>query len=112
MCLFFPEGSFTCVGDWKGKPRIIQTQNIHVPPGTAYTIGFSAPVYNTSHVHSHPWKEGYNKTNVLQTFSRTGALPSNSLYHVEETIGDVEEQTEPMKDEMTAPAVSEVATTF
>ncbi|KAA0715396.1 Protocadherin-8 Arcadlin [Triplophysa tibetana] len=55
--------SFTCVGDWQGKQRVIQTQNIHVPPGAAYTIGFTAPVYNRSHVHSHPWKEGFNKTN-------------------------------------------------
>ncbi|XP_056610160.1 protocadherin-8 [Triplophysa dalaica] len=104
--------SFTRVGDWQGKQRVIQTQNMHVPPGAAYTIGFSAPAYNMSHVHSHPWKEGFNKTNKLQTFSRTGALPSNSLHPLGGMTDDVEEQTEPVKDVLTVSAVCEVATTF
>lgn len=81
---------------------------MHVSPGTAYTIGFSAPFYNMNHVDSHPWIEGYNKTNMLQTFSRT----SNSLRQVGRMTGDVEETTEPVKDALTVSAVSELATTF
>lgn len=109
MFFSLSEGSFTRVGDWQGKQRVIQTQNKHVPPGAAYTI---APVYNMRHVHSHPWKEGFNKTNKLQTFSRTGALLSNSLHPLGGMTGDVEEQTESVKDALTVSAVCEVATTF
>lgn len=67
-------------GDWKSG--VIQTRHTLVPPGSAYTIGFShTPVYNT-HLTARRWNEGpanmQNRT--MQTFSRCGTLPSYSAH--------------------------------
>ncbi|KAK9968894.1 hypothetical protein ABG768_027116 [Culter alburnus] len=105
-------GSLSAAGDWKSGGHVIQTRNVHVPPGSAYTIGFSH-VYNTTHLASHSWKEGHSQGNVngrsaMQTFSRTGTLPSYSAHQVRRTRTAVEEQTQ---TELLSDA-SEVATTF
>ncbi|XP_065107489.1 protocadherin-8 [Paramisgurnus dabryanus] len=98
--------SFNSAGDWRGNAGVIQTQNIHIPPGTAYTIGFSpAPIYNLTHVHSHPWKEINNKTNTLQTFSRTETLLS--AHQMRRTTGVTGDKSGPVVS-----TTSEVATTF
>ncbi|XP_051565146.1 protocadherin-8-like [Myxocyprinus asiaticus] len=109
--------SFNSAGDWKGKQHVIPTQNMHVSPGSAYTTGFSpAPIYNTTHINAHPWKEGHDNTlkssSPLQTFSRTGALPSYSTHHMRGIITRVEEQTETVRDALLVTTASEVATTF
>lgn len=110
--MFSVEGSLSAAGDWKSGGHVIQTRNVHVPPGSAYTIGFSH-VYNTTHLASHSWKEGRSQGNVngrsaMQTFSRTGTLPSYSAHQVRRTRTAVEEQTQ---TELLSDA-SEVATTF
>ncbi|XP_052005019.1 protocadherin-8 [Xyrauchen texanus] len=103
--------SFNSAGYWKGKQHIIPTRNMHVPPGSAYTIGFSpAPIYNTTHINSHTWKGGHNNmlksSSPLQTFSRTGTLPSYSAHQMRGIKPRAEEQTEPVS------TASEIATTF
>ncbi|KAL0185040.1 hypothetical protein M9458_020736, partial [Cirrhinus mrigala] len=54
--------SFNTTGDWKSKSHVIQTRNMPVPPGSAYTVGFApAPLYSTTHVSSQTWR-GNHKT--------------------------------------------------
>lgn len=107
--MFSVKGSLSAAGDWKSAGHVIQTRNTHVPPGSAYTMGFSH-VYNTTHLTSHSWKEGHSQGNAsgLQTFSRTGTLPSYSAHQVRRMRPAVEEQTQ---TELLSEA-SEVATTF
>ncbi|XP_073702234.1 protocadherin-8 [Garra rufa] len=112
-------GSFNTTGDWKTKPHVIQTRNIPVPSGSAYTIGFApAPFYNTTHVSSQTWRENHSKMNMLntqravQTFSRTGTLPSYSAHQTRRSMTGVQEQTETVNDGFLVSASSEVATTF
>ncbi|KAL1267361.1 hypothetical protein QQF64_032724 [Cirrhinus molitorella] len=112
-------GPFNTTGDWKTKPHVIQTRNMPVPPGSAYTIGFApAPLYNTTHVSSQTWRENHSKMNTMntqrptQTFSRTGTLPSYSAHQTRRAMTGVQEQIETVKDGFLASASSEVATTF
>ncbi|XP_016104328.1 uncharacterized protein [Sinocyclocheilus grahami] len=103
-------GAFNSAGDWKSKAHFTQTRNMHIPPGSAYTIGFApAPLYNTTHVTPRSWRDSHSKTNMLnaQTFSRTGTLPSYSAHHT-----GVEEQIVTVKDAFLVSDSSEVATTF
>ncbi len=86
--------SFTCVlgsssaanslsGDCQGTYCAVPPQSFRAPRDNAYTIGFSpAPVFNNPHGYPHSWKDSSYGTNrpksrsSMQTFSRTGTLPS------------------------------------
>uniref|UniRef100_A0A8C1QW24 Protocadherin-8 n=1 Tax=Cyprinus carpio TaxID=7962 RepID=A0A8C1QW24_CYPCA len=112
-------GAFSSTGDWKSKAQVIQTRNMHVPPGSGYTIGFApAPLYNTTHITPHSWRESHSKTNMMntqrpiQSFSRTGTLPSYSAHQTRRAMTGVQEQTETVKDAFLVSDSSEVATTF
>ncbi|XP_045910367.1 protocadherin-8 [Micropterus dolomieu] len=70
-------------GDCQGTYCAIPPQNFRALRDNAYTIGFSpAPVFNNPHGYHHSWKDsGYGTNrpksrNSMQTFSRTGTLPS------------------------------------
>ncbi|GAA6228745.1 protocadherin-8-like [Lates japonicus] len=70
-------------GDCQGTYCAIPSQSLRPPRDNAYTIGFSpVPVFNNPHVYPHSWKDsGYGTNrpksrNGMQTFSRTGTLPS------------------------------------
>ncbi|CAM4599342.1 unnamed protein product [Leuciscus chuanchicus] len=102
-------GSF---GDWRSG--VIQTRHTLAPPGSAYTIGFShTPLYTTTHhLNTHltarRWNEGLGnvQNRPMQTFSRTGTLPSYSA-HQESRTRTAGEQTQTQTQTQ-----SEVATSF
>ena len=70
-------------GDCQGTYCAVPPQSFRAPCNNAYTIGFSpVPVFNTPHGYPHFWKDSGYGTNrpksrsSMQTFSRTGTLPS------------------------------------
>ncbi|KAM9347534.1 protocadherin-8 [Symphorus nematophorus] len=70
-------------GDCRGAYCAVPPQSCKAPRDNAYTIGFSpAPVFSSPHGYSHSWKDSGYGTNrpksrgSMQTFSRTGTLPS------------------------------------
>ncbi|XP_071783109.2 protocadherin-8 [Centroberyx gerrardi] len=73
----------TLSGDWQGTYCVVPTQSFRATGDNAYTIGFSpASVFNSPHAYPHSWKDSGYGTNrpksrsAMQTFSRTGTLPS------------------------------------
>ncbi|KAG8000633.1 Protocadherin-8 [Nibea albiflora] len=70
-------------GDFQGTCCAVPPQSFRPPRDNAYTIGFSAaPVFNNPHGFHHSWMDSGYGTNRpksrsgMQTFSRTGTLPS------------------------------------
>ncbi|XP_035532962.1 protocadherin-8 [Morone saxatilis] len=70
-------------GDCQGTYCAVPPQSFRAPRDSAYTIGFSpAPVFNNPHSYPYLWKDSGYGTNrpksrsSMQTFSRTGTLPS------------------------------------
>ncbi|XP_027146605.1 protocadherin-8 [Larimichthys crocea] len=70
-------------GDFQGTYCAVPPQSFRPPRDNAYTIGFSsAPVFNNPHGFHHSWMDSGYGTNrpksrsSMQTFSRTGTLPS------------------------------------
>ena len=70
-------------GDCQGTYCAIPSQSFRTPRDNAYTISFSpVPVFNNPHGYPHSWKDSGYGTNQpksrsgMQTFSRTGTLPS------------------------------------
>ncbi|NP_571284.2 protocadherin-8 precursor [Danio rerio] len=109
-------GSFCSSSDWKIKPCVIQTRNLHAPPGSSYTLGFSrTPLYSHSHCSSHMWRDGaggtLNTQRPLQTF-RSGTLPSYTAHQMRRAVMEIQEQNEDLQDTLMINAAAEVATTF
>ncbi|XP_044221815.1 protocadherin-8 [Thunnus albacares] len=70
-------------GDCQGTYCAIPAQSFRTPRDNAYTIGFSpVPVFNNPHGYPLSWKDSSYGTNrpksksSIQTFSRTGTLPT------------------------------------
>ncbi|XP_026231627.1 protocadherin-8 [Anabas testudineus] len=70
-------------GDCQGTYCAIPAQSIKATRDNAYTIGFSsASVFNNPHDYSRSWKDSGYSTNqpksnsIMQSFNRTGTLPS------------------------------------
>ncbi|XP_071331225.1 protocadherin-8 [Trachinotus anak] len=70
-------------GDCQDTYCAIPSQSFRTPRDNAYTIGFSpVPVFNNPHGFPHSWKDSAYGTNQpksrssMQTYSRTGTLPS------------------------------------
>ncbi|TRY99140.1 hypothetical protein DNTS_018937 [Danionella cerebrum] len=112
-----PRGSFNPTIDWNLNSSVIQTRSIQVPPGNAYTIGFSSTPaynynykYNTTRTASQTWRAGPGKLpitqNPLHTCRRTGTLPSYSAHQMRRAMTEIQEYNSPILDS------TEVATTF
>uniref|UniRef100_A0A3Q1IQ13 Protocadherin-8 n=1 Tax=Anabas testudineus TaxID=64144 RepID=A0A3Q1IQ13_ANATE len=80
---FHPRLKSTLSGDCQGTYCAIPAQSIKATRDNAYTIGFSsASVFNNPHDYSRSWKDSGYSTNqpksnsIMQSFNRTGTLPS------------------------------------
>ncbi|CAJ1079471.1 protocadherin-8 [Xyrichtys novacula] len=110
-------------GDCQGTYCAVQPQSFRAPRDNAYTIGFSpVPVFNNPHGYPLSWKDSGYGTNrpksrsSMQSFSRTGTLPSyfpSQLHHeqCEVAVGGPEVQRESPSFVTVATAL-EVATIF
>uniref|UniRef100_UPI0037E72BA5 protocadherin-8 n=1 Tax=Semicossyphus pulcher TaxID=241346 RepID=UPI0037E72BA5 len=77
------KSEFCLSGDCQGAYCAVQPQSFRAPRDNAYTIGFSpVPVFNNPHGYPLSWKDSAYGTNrpksrsSMQSFSRTGTLPS------------------------------------
>ncbi|XP_041662171.1 protocadherin-8 isoform X2 [Cheilinus undulatus] len=111
-------------GDCQGTYCAVQPQSFRAPRDNAYTIGFSpVPVFNNPHGYPLSWKDSGYGTNrpksrsSMQSFSRTGTLPSyfspqqQRQQHFEAAVGGPEVQRESPSFVTVATAL-EVATIF
>nr|XP_020452141.1 protocadherin-8-like [Monopterus albus] len=105
-------------GDCQGTYCVIPAQTFKAPRESAYTTGFSsAPVFNSPDGYPHSWKDSDYGTNQsesrssMQTFSRTGTLPSYfPQYRREAAVGaEIHKQS---LNIVTVATASEVATIF
>lgn len=78
-------------GDCQGTYCAIPSQSFKAARDHGYTLGFStAPIFNNPHGYPHFWKDSCYATNQpkyrnsIQTFSRTGTLPSYFTQHQRE----------------------------
>ncbi|XP_020490179.1 protocadherin-8 isoform X1 [Labrus bergylta] len=108
-------------GDCQGTYSAVQPQSFRIPRENAYTIGFSpVPVFNSPHGYPLSWKDSGYGTNrpksrsSMQSFSRTGTLPSYfppQQHQCEAAVGGPEVQRESPSFVTVATAL-EVATIF
>ncbi|XP_022597104.1 protocadherin-8-like, partial [Seriola dumerili] len=106
-------------GDCQGTYCAIPSQSFRTPRDSAYTIGFSpVPVFNSPHGFPHSWKDSAYGTNrpksrsSMQTYSRTGTLPSYFPQQQHDSgVGgaEIHKQT---PNFVTVATASEVATIF
>uniref|UniRef100_A0A8C2ZWZ2 Protocadherin-8 n=1 Tax=Cyclopterus lumpus TaxID=8103 RepID=A0A8C2ZWZ2_CYCLU len=88
------------------------------PIDNAYTIGFSpVPVFNNPHGYPHFWKDTYgtnrpNSRTSIQTFSKTGTLPSYFPQQQREAGVGPDELHNQSPTIVTVATASEVATIF
>ncbi|XP_046903277.1 protocadherin-8 [Hypomesus transpacificus] len=112
-----PNAANTLAVDWQGTYCVIPTQSFQDSGDNAYTIGFSqAPVYNNPIGYSLSWKDsGYNTNfpkprSSLQTFSKTGTLPSYFSHQQSKSAVGGRHKHKP--EIVTVATESEVATIF
>lgn len=109
-------------GDCQSTYCAVQPQSFRAPRDNAYTIGFSpVPVFNNPHGYPLSWKDSGYGTNrpksrsSMQSFSRTGTLPSyfspQQQLHCEASVEGPEVQRESPSFVTVATAL-EVATIF
>lgn len=105
--------------DCPGTYCAVPPQSFRGPRDNAYTIGFSpVPVFNNPHGYPHFWKDSGYGTNrpksrsSMQTFSRTGTLPSYFPQQQHDTsVGDADIHSQGPNIVTVATAL-EVATIF
>lgn len=103
-------------GDCQGTYCAIPPQSFRAPRDNAYTIGFSAaPVFNNPLGYPHFWKDSGYGTNrpksrsSMQSFSRTGTLPSYFPQQQREAGAEIHKQNPNI---VTVATALEVATIF
>ncbi|XP_040004760.1 protocadherin-8 [Xiphias gladius] len=106
-------------GDCQRTYCAIPTQSFRTPRDGAYTIGFSpVPVFSNPHGYPHSWKDSGYGTNCpksrssMQTFSRTGTLPSYFPQQQHDTDVGVAEIHKQSPNIVTVATELEVATIF
>ncbi|XP_074551442.1 protocadherin-8 [Halichoeres trimaculatus] len=116
------KSEFCLSGDCQSTYCAVQPQSFRAPRDNAYTIGFSpVPVFNNPHGYPLSWKDSAYGTNrpksrsSMQSFSRTGTLPSyfspQQQLQCEASVGGPEVQRESPSFVTVATAL-EVATIF
>ncbi|KAM3607232.1 uncharacterized protein V6R79_003839 [Siganus canaliculatus] len=106
-------------GDCQNTYCAVPTQSIRAARDNGYTIGFSpAPAFNIHQGYLNSWKDSGYGTNrpksrcSVQTFSRTGTLPSYFPQHQREISVSGAEMQKQSPSFVTVATASEVATIF
>ncbi|XP_040913615.1 protocadherin-8 [Toxotes jaculatrix] len=106
-------------GDCQGTYCAIPSQSFRAPRDNTYTIGFSpVPVFNNPHAYPQSWKDSGYGTNrpksrsSMQTFSRTGTLPSYFSQQQHDTGAGAAEIYKQSPNIVTVATALEVATIF